>query len=99
MAGKEGAAKPSDAVSAQNAARVRTGSYTGSTGKPKATPSVPSGEKNARTYRTGSGNPYGRYSASDTEGDATYTASFKPNAGKEDKLREEKKSDDSGSET
>ena len=44
MAGKENAAKPSGPVSAQNAAKVRTGSYTGGQGaaKPKATPSRPS---------------------------------------------------------
>ena len=83
-AGKDGAARPSDPVSAQNAARVRTGNYTGTgASKPKATPSTPSGEQSGKSFRTGSGNPYGRYSASDADGDDSYTASFRPNAGKD----------------
>ena len=85
MAGKENAAKPSGPVSAQNAAKVRTGSYTGGQGtaKPKATPSRPSAGQGAKPYGTGSKNPYGRYSASEAEEDASYTASFKPGAGKD----------------
>ncbi len=98
-AGQAGAAKPSDPVSAQNAARVRTGSYTGTgTAKPKATPSTPSGAQNGRTYGSGSRNPYGRYSSSDTDEDVSYTASFKPNAGKGDATLEDRKPDDGDSE-
>ena len=98
-AGQSSAAKPSDPVSAQNAARIRTGSYTGTgTAKPKATPSTPSGTQSGRTYGAGSKNPYGRYSASDTDEDASYTASFKPNAGKGDTIRNDRKPDDGDSE-
>ena len=82
MAGKDGA-RPSRPDSAQNSSKVRTGTYTESAGsaRPKATPTTPSGSKNSgKTYRTGQKNPYARYSASETEEDATYTASFKPNA-------------------
>ena len=81
--GKPADGKPSDPVPAQNAARVRTGSYTGNGAtKPKATPSTPSGEQSPRPSGNASKNPYGRYSASDGEEDATYTASFKPGSGK-----------------
>ena len=92
MAGKENAAKPSGPVSAQNAAKVRTGSYTGGQGtaKPKATPSRPSAGQGAKPYGTGSKNPYGRYSASEAEEDASYTASFKPGAGKDEAAPKDK---------
>ena len=93
-AGKEGAARPSDPVSAQNAARVRTGSYTGTGAvKPKATPSAPPAEQSGKSYRTGSRNPYGRYSATDADEDASYTASFKPNPGKDETVRKDTESD------
>ena len=96
MAGKDAAGKPSDPVSAQNAAKVRTGNYTGGPGtaRPKATPSASSGTQAPKTYKTGSGNPYGRYSASDTDEDASYTASFKPKAGKDDADRKTGKSEE-----
>ena len=86
MAGKGGEGKHSEPASAQNAAKVRTGNYTEGTGtaKPKATPSRTAGGQNAKTYGTGSRNPYGRYSKSGADEDASYTASFKPNAGKEE---------------
>ena len=85
MAGKDGAVKPSEPASAQNAAKVRTGNYTGGAGttKPKATPSTASGKQDGKTYGSTARNPYGRYSASDADEDASYTASFKPNAGKD----------------
>ena len=82
-AGKDGT-KPAGPASAQNASRVRTGTYTDSEGsaKPKATPSTPTGGPTAgKPYSSGSKNPYGRYSTSDTDEDASYTASFKPGAG------------------
>ena len=79
------AGKTNAPVSAQNAAKVRTGTYTDKPGsvRPKATPTEAAPERNARKpYSTGSGNPYGRYTSSDNEENATYTASFKPGAGK-----------------
>ena len=95
-AGKPAESKPSDPVSAQNAARVRTGNYTGTgTTKPKATPSTPSGGQRSGSYKGGASNPYGRYSASDGEEDATYTASFKPDAGRRKTTQEKKESDGS----
>ena len=58
----------------------------------------PSGAQNGRTYGSGSRNPYGRYSSSDTDEDVSYTASFKPNAGKGDATLEDRKPDDGDSE-
>jgi hypothetical protein len=84
-ASREGV-KPSQPASAQNAAKVRTGNYTGGAGsaKPKATPAAPTGTKTSgKPYSAGSANPYGRYTTSDTEEESSYTASFKPNAGRE----------------
>ena len=71
---------------------MRTGSYTGDSGtdRPRATPSTPSGtQSSGKTYGTGNGtrNPYRRYSSSETDGDASYTASFKPNGGKDSARR------------
>ena len=71
-------------VSAQNAARVRTGNYTGSAGttKPRVTPTTPSaGNNNGKTYGTGTKNPYGRYTRSGSDEESAYTASFKPEGG------------------
>ncbi|MBP5726556.1 MAG: SH3 domain-containing protein [Clostridia bacterium] len=73
-----------NAASAQNAARVRTGSYTGSAGgaKPRVTPTTPaSGTNNGKTYGTGTKNPYGRYTRSGSDEESAYTASFKPEGG------------------
>ena len=92
MAGKEGA-RPSRPASAQNGAKVRTGTYTETTGssRPKATPSTPAGgQGTGKTYGTGQKNPYARYSANDTEEDNAYTASFKPNTD-EEKTPQDKK--------
>ena len=97
MAGKDNAGRPAGTVPAQNAARVRTGTYTESAGsaKPKATPSTPSGTQgNGKAYRTGSKNPYGRYSSSEADEDSSYTASFKPSAGDKGARRDNKKPDD-----
>ena len=85
-------------VSAQNAAKVRTGTYTDKPGsaRPKATPTTSATpERTARKpYGNGSGsNPYGRYSASDNGEDASYTASYKPNAGKDAGNEKDKASD------
>jgi len=84
-------------VSAQNAAKVRTGTYTDKpgSGRPSATPSSSKPAPGARkNYRTGSGNnPYGRYTSNDTEEEASYTASFKPNAGEKDVKPEKKDAD------
>ena len=86
-------------ASAQNAARVRTGNYTGTPGtsKPKATPTVPSqGQSTPKQYKTtGTQNPYGRYSSSEAGEDASYTASFKP-ASKESRIRTNRSHDSSG---
>ena len=93
--GKHTEAKTSEPASAQNAARVRTGNYTGSgTAKPKATPSAPSGETKPKAYRSGSRNPYGRYSSGDGDEDASYTASFKPGADRKDANVEKKEPKD-----
>ena len=74
-----------NAASAQNAARVRTGNYTGSAGttKPRVTPTAPSsGTSNGKTYGTGTTkNPYGRYTRSGSDEESAYTASFKPEGG------------------
>ena len=75
---------PSRPVSAQNAAKVRTGTYTDKPGsaRPKATPNDSASAPAARKpYSAGAENPYGRYTSSDTEEEASYTASFKPNGG------------------
>ena len=96
---RTGSARPASArpessqpSSGQNATRMRTGSYTGDSGtdRPRATPSTPSGtQSSGKTYGTGNGtrNPYRRYSSSETDGDASYTASFKPNGGKDSARR------------
>ncbi len=84
MAGKEGMRPARPTPSAQNGARVRTGTYTEETdsAKPKATPAPASGgQNNGPAYGGGTKNPYRRYSSSDTEEDASYTASFKPASG------------------
>ena len=86
-------------ASAQNAARVRTGNYTGTAGsaKPKATPTASTQGQNApKQYKTtGTQNPYGRYSSSEAGEDATYTASFKPANG-ESRVRTNRSHDASG---
>ncbi len=72
------------AASAQNAARIRTGNYTGSTGaaKPRVTPTTPSsGANSGKTYGNGTKNPYGRYTRSGSDEESAYTASFKPESG------------------
>ena len=63
-------------VSAQQAAKVRTGTYTEKNG---ATASKPAGTAGStgKPYSKTMENPYGRYTSSGEE-DATYTASFKP---------------------
>ena len=73
----QSAGKQGQPASAQNAAKVRTGNYTNNgstttTAKPAQTDT---------TARRVVENPYGRYSKASTEEDATYTASFKPEAG------------------
>ena len=87
MAAKDGTRpvrSASTPTSAQNVSKVRTGNYTESAGSstPKATPATPSnGQSPVQSYGSGQRNPYGRYTSSDTEEEASYTASFKPNAG------------------
>ena len=84
-------------VSPQNAARVRTGNYTGGTGseRPKATPAAPSeGQKANKPYGNGAKNPYGRYSSSEADEDASYTASFKPAEGEKPARRKRSSDDD-----
>ncbi len=84
MAGKEGTRPAGTAPSAQNGTRVRTGTYTEETdsARPKAAPASSSGgQNNGPTYGGGTRNPYRRYTSSDTEEDASYTASFKPASG------------------
>ena len=62
-------------ASAQNAAKVRTGNYTNSGSTTTAKPA-----QTDTAARKVVENPYGRYSKASTEEDATYTASFKPDA-------------------
>ena len=83
-AGKDGMRPARPNASAQNGARVRTGTYTEETdsAKPKAMPAPSSGgQNNGPAYGGGAKNPYRRYTSSDTEEDASYTASFKPASG------------------
>ena len=62
---------------AQQAARVRTGTYTEKNGTTASRPAGQTGSSNDRPYRKTVENPYGRYTTAGEE-DATYTASFKP---------------------
>ena len=85
MQQRQGQAKadPNKPASAQNAAKVRTGTYTGtgSSARPKATPTASSGRQGSgKAYGKGSTNPYRRYTTSGSEEEASYTASFKPEA-------------------
>jgi hypothetical protein len=69
-------------VSAQSAARVRTGSYTEQNGSTRPRPAAganTTGAQSQKPYGKPMDNPYGRYT-SDAEEDATYTASFKPSS-------------------
>ena len=61
---------------AQQAAKVRTGTYTERNGTTSASPAQPQGNAR-RPYGKTVENPYGRYT-SGGEDDAEYTASFKP---------------------
>ena len=72
-----GAAGETAATPAQNAARVRTGTYTNQNGTvtPKPADSAQSAPK---TYGKTTENPYARYTSNGGEEDAKYTASFKP---------------------
>ena len=74
------------AASAQSVAKVRTGNYTTKGGTTAAKPT----QTNLTGHKSYSGNvenPYGRYTSSSNEEDATYTASFKPEAGSDKTVR------------
>ncbi|MBO7661978.1 MAG: hypothetical protein J6U01_01245, partial [Clostridia bacterium] len=71
-----GASGETAAVPAQNAARVRTGTYTNQNGTVAPKPSE-SAESAPKAYGKTTENPYARYTSSGEE-DAKYTASFKP---------------------
>ena len=75
---------PAEPGSAQQAARIRNGIYTGSSGTavPKAGGSIAGGQASAKPYSRNVDNPYGRYT-SGAEEDADYTASFKPEGSRE----------------
>ena len=77
---KQAANKQGQTASAQNGAKVRTGNYTSQGGTTAAKP-VQTETTPRKVYSGGVENPYGRYSSSAAEEDATYTASFKPDAG------------------
>jgi hypothetical protein len=83
--------KQGQPASAQNAAKVRTGNYTSSGSTTTAKPA-----QSETTARKVVENPYGRYSASSTEEDSTYTASFKPDAGAERPTRVRSNAEKSG---
>ena len=102
MAQREGTRPARPVNTAQNGARVRTGNYTENAGsaKPKATPTRPSGgQSSGQLYGNSPKNPYGRYTTSDTEEEASYTASFKPNAGNSGMRRTTRNTDDQKPET
>ncbi len=102
MAQREGTRPARPVSTAQNGARVRTGNYTENAGsaKPKATPTRPSGgQSTGQPYGNSPKNPYGRYTSSDTEEEASYTASFKPNAGNSGMRRTTRNTDDQKPET
>ena len=69
---------------AQQAARVRTGIYTGNNGTavPRPNGTNAGGQATVKPYSRNVDNPYGRYT-SGTEDDADYTASFKPEGNRE----------------
>ena len=71
------------AVSAQNAKKVRTGTYADKTGSTAARPGTSEPQTVRKPYSGGIENPYGRYTSSTADEDPSYTASFKPDAGKE----------------
>ena len=75
---------PAEPGSAQQAARIRNGIYTGSSGTavPKTGGSIAGGQASAKPYSRNVDNPYGRYT-SGAEEDADYTASFKPEGSRE----------------
>ena len=80
-------------VSAQNAAKVRTGSYSGKGSRTSAKPA----QTDAATRKSYGGNvenPYGRYSTASTEDEANYTASFKPGSGTDRTARGSSKTTD-----
>ena len=78
-AGTQGRNVPPPA-SAQQAARVRTGTYTEKGGytQPKPTSEVPAPPQSGKPYSRNMDNPYGRYTTSGGSDKSTYTASFKP---------------------
>ena len=72
------------AANAQQAAKVRTGTYTEKNGTTSTKPAAPtsgtgtSGKPYGKTVE----NPYSRYTSNGSEEDASYTASFKPEEGR-----------------
>ena len=78
--------KQGQPASAQNAAKVRTGSYSGKGSTTQAKPAQ-TDTTASKTYGGNVENPYGRYSSASTEEDPTYTASFKPDAGTDKPVR------------
>jgi hypothetical protein len=74
---QQAAGKPAERpASVQQAARVRTGTYTEKNGTTAARPAGTQGG-NGKPYGRTVENPYGRYTSGGEE-DAAYTASFKP---------------------
>lgn len=76
---------PKETPNAQNAAKVRTGTYTDKAGtaKPRPTATGTGADQAVRKpYGKNVENPYGRYTSSSAEDDDSYTASFKPEKGK-----------------
>ncbi len=80
-AGNTGTGTAPGAVSARQAARTRTGTYTEQNGRTKAQPSqnAENSGTQSRSYGKSVTNPYGRYSSrTEGSGSASYSASFRP---------------------
>ena len=76
--GGNGTGRPQQShVSAQQAARVRTGTYTGNAGKPVPTPSAPKTTGASGNYGRSVDNPYGRYVSGSEQGTRN-TGAYKP---------------------
>ena len=76
-AGNQGRTQTPPPPSAQQAARVRTGTYTEKGGYTQPKPASDT-QQAGKPYSRNVENPYGRYTTSGDKGDSSYTASFKP---------------------
>ena len=83
--GQKQALNQNQPVSAQQAAKVRTGTYSGknNTVTPRPSQSGVNAQNASKPYGKNVENPYARYTSGTGEEDATYTASFKPEASQE----------------